>query len=154
MKLNKIPNLLKQCDVIAELSKDEEMKVGGILIDPKSMAQLTTGYNSFVRNAPDDKLPTKRPEKYEFILHCEQNIITNAARNGICTQGKVLVTNLSPCHSCARLLYQAGISEVYFKNLYRIYKESDLFIDLNDLYLSITDFGYFKKMDIYTENEE
>ena len=127
MKKHKILNLIKQAFIIAENSKDEETKVAGILVDPLTMSQVSTGYNGFIRNCKyDNKLPKTRPAKYEFTLHCELNLIANAARQGISTQGKVLIQTLSPCLPCARMLYQSGITEVYFQDLYHIYSDNSL----------------------------
>ena len=47
-------------------------------------------------------------------LHAEQNIIGICARNGISTDGTVLVSTTSPCSQCAKLLITAGIKEVYY----------------------------------------
>lgn len=147
MKVHKIVNLLKQAEIISENSKDSETKVGGILVDPNTMTQLTTGYNSFVRDTKDNNLPKTRPEKYEFMIHCETNIICNAAKNGIKTAGNIIVQTLSPCHACTRLLYQAGINTVFFKELYRIYDSTKDRIDLKDLkldYYKVNGYNFYK----------
>ena len=55
----------------------------------------------------------------EFTLHAEQNIITFCAKNGIPTNNTQLFVILSPCKTCAKLLVQAGIKEVYYLEEYR-----------------------------------
>lgn len=55
----------------------------------------------------------------EEVLHAEQNIISFCARNGISTNGTILFVTLSPCTTCAKLIAQSGIKEVYFTELYR-----------------------------------
>jgi len=55
----------------------------------------------------------------EFTVHAEQNVITFAAKNGISTKDTTLYITLSPCKTCAKLIVQAGISRVVYKNDYR-----------------------------------
>lgn len=118
MKLNKIQNYLKRALVTAESSPDAETKVGSILISKATGSVISEGYNGFVRGADDHKLPKTRPGKYDYVIHAEQNLIYNAARNGVRTDDCFVVQTHSPCVQCARALYQAGIDTVFFKDYY------------------------------------
>lgn len=109
-------------------SQDAETKVGGILIKNDTGMVIATGHNGFVRGAPDDKLPVIRPEKYKFMVHAEENLIAHAARNGISVDNCTLIITLSPCQKCLRLMWQAGITQVICRDLYK-----DHTIDLPDL---------------------
>src|ERR1035441_3977564 len=51
----------------------------------------------------------ERPAKYQFIEHAERNAIYRAARQGIPTEGLVLVCPWSACTDCARAIIQSGI---------------------------------------------
>lgn len=51
-------------------------------------------------------------------LHCEENIVSFSAKHGISTLNTSLYITLSPCISCAKLLYSAGISEVVYLEEY------------------------------------
>jgi deoxycytidylate deaminase len=121
MDKKKILNFIRQAEIIAQLSHDKQTQVGSILVDSVNFDQMASGYNGFVRGAKDVALPTTRPEKYEYMIHAEANLIYNAARKGIRTEGHIIVQTLSPCFSCARMLYQAGIRTIYFKDLYHVY---------------------------------
>lgn len=110
-------------EVIAERSHDAETKVGAVLVNNESGAIVTTGYNGFVRGADDSILPTTRPDKYEYILHAEQNLIANSARHGISMDNCSLVCTLSPCKTCMRMLLNCGITKVIAKNLYKDFNE-------------------------------
>lgn len=127
----------------AENSHDSETKVGAILINNESGAVIAEGYNGFVRNAPDDKLPTTRPDKYPYMIHAEQNLICNAVRNGIRTENCTLFCTLSPCKTCIRLLYQAGITTIYFKDVYGDLEYSK---NMGDLDFDIEVVGEFYKL--------
>lgn len=110
-------------EVIAERSHDAETKVGAVLINNTSGAIVATGYNGFVRGANDSILPTTRPDKYEYILHAEQNLIANSARHGISMDNCSLVCTLSPCKLCMRMLLNCGVTKVIAKDLYKDFNE-------------------------------
>jgi dCMP deaminase len=116
---------------IAERSHDAETKVGAILVNNKSGAIIATGYNGFVRGANDSALPNTRPDKYEYILHAEQNLIANAARHGISMADCSLVCTLSPCKLCMRMLLNCGITKVIAKDLYKDFNDILQMKDIN-----------------------
>lgn len=81
---------------------------------------LSTGYNG----APSG-VPHCTPEKCNAekpcidTIHAEANAIAFAARNGIVTKGASLFTTATPCRECAKLIINAGITEVVYDELYR-----------------------------------
>jgi dCMP deaminase len=114
---------MDMAEVIAERSHDAETKVGAVLVNNNSGAIVATGYNGFVRGANDTILPTTRPDKYEYILHAEQNLIANSARHGISMANCSLVCTLSPCKLCMRMLLNCAITKVIVKDLYKDFDE-------------------------------
>lgn len=130
--------ILKYLDVaqsVSALSKDVNTKVGCILVDPDDKSIVGVGYNGPVRGAIDDIIPQTRPEKYEYFIHAELNLVANCARHGIVTKGKILYSTHSPCKECVRTLYQAGITKVYFKNKY---SDFDLIRNMIDVEVEYT----------------
>jgi dCMP deaminase len=57
-----------------------------------------------------------------LALHAEQNAILYAAKNGVSMQDATLYVTLSPCISCARVIFTTGIRKVYFKDSYATFK--------------------------------
>ncbi len=57
-----------------------------------------------------------------LALHAEENAILYAVKNGTKLEGATLYTTLSPCLACARLIFSAGIKQVYFQRSYAEYK--------------------------------
>lgn len=57
-----------------------------------------------------------------LALHAEENAILYAVKNGAELQGATLYTTLSPCISCARLIFSAGIKKVVYRHAYSQYK--------------------------------
>jgi len=51
-------------------------------------------------------------------VHAEQNAIAVCARQGISTDGAVAYVTHVPCATCAKMLYRAGIHNVWFLNEY------------------------------------
>lgn len=60
------------------------------------------------------KLKTK-PE----VLHAESNAISKLAKSSESGNDATLFVTHSPCLDCAKLIYQSGISSVYYRNSYR-----------------------------------
>lgn len=116
--INKAKNFIRIAESVSMFSKDEETKVGALLVDPSDGAIVASGYNGFVRGADDSKIPKTRPNKYPYTIHAEVNLIINCANHGISTKDKVLVCTHSPCKNCARIIQNAGIRTVIFTKWY------------------------------------
>lgn len=127
----------------ASASPDEQTKVGALLIHGESGAVIAEGYNGFIRGAPDDSLPKTRPEKYDYIIHAETNLICNAVRHGISTNNCVMFCTISPCIKCMRMICQTGIKEIYIKSFYTDYEQCS---NMDDLKITVTNVGEFSKI--------
>ena len=66
-------------------------------------------------------------------LHAEQNCILWAAREGIPTKNTTLYTIYSPCINCAKVIHIAGITEVYYKNIYESDKTGIEYLQKNNI---------------------
>lgn len=140
MNIKKIRNYYKQALAIAEMSPDAETQVAALLINSKTGAVLNSGFNGFIRGAPDHVLPKHRPEKYPYMVHAETNLIYNCARHGISTDECFVFCTLSPCINCCRAIYQCGIKQVVFKDTYRDFDKQK---EMDDLQLICTPFEEF-----------
>lgn len=97
--------------VHAALKSKDSTKVGAALVAPDNSVRLTA-FNGPPRGVRD--LPGRfvRPTKYLFAAHAESNLISAAAKAGICTAGCAVYVTHHPCASCARTMIQAGIARV------------------------------------------
>ena len=59
--------------------------------------------------------PKTKPE----VLHAESNAIAKLARSSEAGLGATLFVTHAPCIDCAKTIYQAGITAVYYKDEYR-----------------------------------
>lgn len=135
MRPSKLQNYMEIAETVAKRSHDAETQVGALLVNNKSGAIIATGYNGFIKGALDSLLPSTRPDKYEYILHAEMNLLTNCARHGISMDDCFLVCTLSPCKLCMRLMINSGVERVVCKELYRDFSEilnmKDVSVDMS-----------------------
>ena len=106
---------IKHAELVAERSKDPDTQVGAVAIDPDNRL-MATGYNGFPRGIKDTPERWKRPTKYIYVVHAEDNIIANAVRTGAKLAGCTLYITIPPCTSCAKKLIQSGIVKVIYRN--------------------------------------
>jgi len=101
--------------------------VGAVLT--KDTRIISIGYNgppAGTHNC-DDEFPEvgcPRDSKggCSLAIHAEQNAILYAVKNKTAVEGATLYVTLSPCLSCARIIYSMGISKVIYLNSYAEYK--------------------------------
>lgn len=98
--------------VVSQRSHDIHTQHGCVITDRNNRI-LGVGYNGFPRGLDDSKLPTSRPEKYDWMVHAERNALSNCIvrpDNGI-----AYVTGQSCC-DCIMALWQEGVSKVVMAN--------------------------------------
>ena len=139
-KYHKIAQFIKIAEAVSEQSPDEETKVGAVLVKNNTNAIVATGFNGYVRKAPDKILPTTRPEKYEYMIHSEANMIYNCARHGISMDDTTLICTHSPCSNCMRALWQCGVTRVACKELYTDHEQNK---NLKDIGLAVRKYGQY-----------
>lgn len=118
-------------DLTSKLSYAKRLNVGAVIV--KGNQIIGTGYNGMPtgwENNCEEKvykidgwlvdeegcyeLKTK-PE----VLHAESNAIAKVSRSTESSEGATLFCTHAPCIDCAKLIYQAGISTVYYRDQYR-----------------------------------
>lgn len=134
MRPSKVETYMEVCDAVKKRSHDAETQVGAVLVNNDSGAIIATGCNGFARGADEAKLPNTRPDKYQYIIHAEQNLVANCARHGISMNNCTLVCTLSPCVNCMRLIFQCGITKVIVRELY---KDFDNLMKMEDIKITL-----------------
>lgn len=120
MKPKFIDYFMKVAELTATLSYAKRLQVGAVIV--KGNQTIGTGYNGMPTDweniceieQDDGSLKTK-PE----VLHAETNAIAKVAQSTESSQGATLFCTHAPCIDCAKLIYQAGIETVYYKETYR-----------------------------------
>ena len=100
----------------ARRSKDPNTQVGACIVNPKNKI-VGVGYNGFPTGCSDDEFPWNREgefldTKYPYICHAELNAVINKISADLydCR----LYVALFPCNECAKVIIQAGITEVIY----------------------------------------
>jgi dCMP deaminase len=124
MKQKHIEAYMKTAEVFAECSTATRLHVGAIVVKDERI--ISIGYNGtpsgWDNNCEDikinndgDYVTITKPE----VLHAETNAIAKLAKFDGSGSGSVLFVTHAPCLDCAKLVFQAGISSVYYRNSYR-----------------------------------
>ncbi|HWA33869.1 MAG TPA: deaminase, partial [Cyclobacteriaceae bacterium] len=71
---------------------------------------------------PDTGCPRDSKGGCSLAIHAEQNAILYAVKNKSSVEGATLYVTLSPCLSCARIIFSTGIQRVVYLNSYAEHK--------------------------------
>ena len=108
----------------AQLSHARRLQVGAVIVKDDSV--ISYGYNGMpagwdnncedtVWHSDGERTLKTKPE----VLHAESNAIAKLAKSNNSGSGADLFVTHSPCIDCAKLIYQSGISSVWYRENYR-----------------------------------
>jgi dCMP deaminase len=116
--------------------------VGAVLVRDRRI--LATGYNgapSGLRHCLDigclrKKLNVPSGERHELCrgLHAEQNAVIQAALHGVNVKGASLYCTNHPCIICAKMIINAGIIRILFREGYMDQLAADM---LNEAHIEV-----------------
>ena len=116
MKKKFVDAFMDVAERFAELSSATRLQVGAIVV--KDDRIISIGYNGMPTgwdNCCEDENNKSKPE----VLHAESNAIAKLAKSSESGEGATIFVTHAPCIDCAKLIYQSGITTVYYKNTYR-----------------------------------
>lgn len=124
MKQKFIDAHMKVAETYAQLSSAKRLQVGAVLV--KNDTIIGIGYNGMPAgwtNECEDvelledggKVLTTKPE----VIHAESNCLMKVARSTNSTEGSVMFVTHAPCIHCAKLIHQAGVRKVFYRDVYR-----------------------------------
>jgi dCMP deaminase len=101
--------------------------VGCVIVKNKRI--IATGYNgapSRVENCvergycmrQEEKIPSGTQAEKCYATHAEQNALVQAARMGISVEGATLYCTHQPCAICSKLIINAGITRIVYRESY------------------------------------
>ena len=108
---------LQMAAVWAKNSYCKRRQVGALIVKDRMI--ISDGYNgtpSGFENICEDESGATKP----YVLHAEANAITKVAKSGNSSEGATLYVTASPCMECSKLIIQAGIKRVVYKDEYRL----------------------------------
>jgi len=124
MKQKFIDAHMKVAETYAQLSSAERLKVGAVIV--KNDTIIGIGYNGMPSgwdNVCEDeelyedggRMLVTKPE----VLHAEQNCLSKVTKSTNSSEGADMFITHAPCIHCAKLIYQSGIRNVFYKHSYR-----------------------------------
>jgi dCMP deaminase len=134
MKPKYIKAHMEVAGTYARLSTARRLQVGAIVV--KDDRIISIGYNGMPSgwdNNCEDEVVEIQPEygvgsilvntgelktKPE-VLHAEANAIAKVARSPESSENAVIFVTHAPCIECAKLIYQSGIKQVFYRDNYR-----------------------------------
>jgi len=134
---------MQMAEVWAKRSKANRLQVGALIVKDRQI--ISDGYNGLPSGVEDDVCEFfAMPDDYDGldgiggppdpvlrtkpeVLHAESNALLKIAENGgVGAQGGTLYCTYSPCPECAKLIKQAKIKRVVYRNQYRLTSGIDL----------------------------
>ena len=129
---------MKLALVVSERATCQRHSVGAIIVKDKII--LATGYNGAPKGSKDclelgclrDEMGIPSGERNEICraVHAEQNAIIQAAGGFADVKESVMYCTHSPCNVCAKMMVNAGISEVVVFEKYADQQFKKLFKEL------------------------
>lgn len=109
----------------SKLSSAKRLNVGAIVV--KNDRIISIGYNGMPSGWDNtcedvigqDEVGTLILKSKPEVLHAESNAIAKLAKSNESGEGATIFITHSPCIECAKLIYQSGITGVYYREFYR-----------------------------------
>ena len=113
-------------EVVATRSTCLRNYVGAVIVRNKRI--ISTGYNGAPRNLEhcldigcirdQERIESGTMQEICRAVHAEQNAIIQAALHGVSTKGATIYCTHQPCILCAKMIINAHIVRVVFKDAY------------------------------------
>ena len=125
MKTKFIDAYMDVAERFAQLSSATRLQVGAIVV--KDDRIISIGYNGMPtgwdncceHTVHHHDLGTTTTVSKPEVLHAESNAVAKLAKSSESGLGATMFVTHAPCIDCAKLVYQSGITTVYYKNEYR-----------------------------------
>ena len=125
MKKKFVEAYMDVAERFSKLSSARRLNVGAIVV--KDDRIISIGYNGMPsgwdNNCEDvigqDEVGALILKSKPEVLHAESNAIAKLAKSNESGEGATIFITHSPCIECAKLIYQSGITGVYYREFYR-----------------------------------
>lgn len=107
---------LKMATEWSSLSCCSRKKVGALIV--KGDTIISDGFNGTPKGFPND-CEDANGNTHWYVLHAEANAILKVAKSTQSTDGATLYITYSPCKDCSKMIIQAGIKLVVYREEYR-----------------------------------
>ncbi|MCJ7793164.1 MAG: cytidine/deoxycytidylate deaminase family protein [Candidatus Marinimicrobia bacterium] len=110
---------LQISDLVSTRATCQRLHVGALLVKDKKI--ISTGYCGAPKGIPDCYQVGCLMKGGHCVrtVHAEVNAVIQAAYHGIATQGSTLYANWLPCYDCSKMLINAGVEKIIYRQIYR-----------------------------------
>lgn len=110
---------LQLADLVATRATCPRLHVGAILVRDRMV--ISTGYNGSPRKTDQcDEVGCRIVNGHcARVVHAEANAVIQAAYHGISTKGATLYTRYLPCEHCTKILINAGVEKIVYREVYK-----------------------------------
>lgn len=99
--------------------EDKEWCSAGGWLDPKEIEEGWPFEGTYKDSDGNEMQGRYRLKTKPEVLHAETNAISKLAKSTESGNGASMFITHSPCLDCAKLIYQSGINNVYYRSAYR-----------------------------------
>jgi dCMP deaminase len=131
MKQKWLDAFMDTAERFAQLSSATRLKVGAVVV--KDNRIISIGYNgmpagwsneceyhvSEYNEVTKSWYLTEETKTKDEVIHAEANAIAKLARDGESGSGSTMFCTHAPCVQCAKLIYGAGITKMFYRDSYR-----------------------------------
>ena len=119
-----IDYFMRVAEETAALSYARRLQVGCVIIKDRRILSIgyngtPAGWDNCCEYNPDDCMGYDTGKTKPEVIHAESNALMKLCQSHDSSTGATVFITHAPCIDCAKLLYQAGIVEVIYKNEYR-----------------------------------
>lgn len=105
-------------EAVAQRSTCLRRSVGAVIVRDRRL--LVTGFNGAVRGQPHclEAGCDMKDGHCVRAVHAEMNAVIQAALHGVSTMDSVVYCTSQPCHGCTKVLLNAGVVDVVYRDPY------------------------------------
>jgi dCMP deaminase len=132
-------------ELVSTRSTCTRRQVGAVAVRDSNI--LSTGYNGApsktkhcaIVGCVREELNVPSGERHELCraVHAEQNVIIQAAKNGVSLKDTVLYTTTFPCVICTKMIINVGIKKIFYFGAYNDELSIQLLDEAGVLHLSL-----------------
>ena len=124
MKQKWIDAFMDTAERFAQLSSAVRLQVGAVVVKDNRIISIgyngtPSGWDNNCEYEEGDELGGYSLKTKDEVIHAEANAISKLARSNDSGLGSDMFISHAPCVHCAKLIYGAGVSKVYYRNSYR-----------------------------------
>ncbi|HRH30716.1 MAG TPA: deaminase [Candidatus Paceibacterota bacterium] len=115
-----------------EKSSDWWRRVGAVLVVMNKVALVSHNRHmphEYIQEMDgNSRIDHKPGERIDLVtsIHAEASLVGKSSRQGVITEGADLYVTTFPCPGCARIIVEAGISKVFYKDGYSLFDGEEI----------------------------